>query len=304
MEQDITLQEKIKHGTKEQPINGLHFSITQDPAADSFLVERHWHHYIEILSVSEGIYDIEINLSHDTLQEGDICILNSGDLHQIISDSPKICHDAVLFDPLILDFSYEDEFQTECIQPLLDQMLLLPAIFHKSHPIYPSIKSKVLELSKLTTTKPDRWYYQSKLLILELIFILYENGELIPAKNVRSSSEKRKIRHYKAVISYIEKNYHQPITLQDLSDTIPCNSQYLCRFFKDIAGISPIQYLIRFRLDRACYLLQHTSKPILEIAFDCGFENVSYFIRKFKEVNGSTPREYRLKLSSFEKNKI
>jgi AraC-like DNA-binding protein len=65
--------------------------------------------------------------------------------------------------------------------------------------------------------------------------------------------------------------------------------------FKEIAGVSPIQYLIGLRLKKACDLLEHSSKSVLEIALDCGFENISYFIRKFKEVKGCTPKEYRSK---------
>ena len=104
-----------------------------------------------------------------------------------------------------------------------------------------------------------------------------------------------KINRYKTIVSYIEEHYSDPISLQQIADTIPCNPQYLCRFFKTIAGITPIQYLIQYRIKRASFLLTNTSQPVLEIAMDCGFENFSYFIRKFKEILGCTPKEYREK---------
>lgn len=294
MKQDISLREKVQYGTKKNPITGLHFVTGEGTAyPDYFFVERHWHHYIEILYIVKGSYQFEINLQNYTLNAGDICILNTGDLHQITGDSSNTVHDVVLFDPCILAFSYGDEYQEECIGPLVEQMLLLPSIYRKGSQRNGLIRSKVQELMQTAIEKKDGWYFRSKLLILDMISQIHQAGLMLPTESVQSYEERQKIQHYKAVISYMEENYSHHITLQNLADTIPCNSQYLCRFFKDIAGVSPIQYLINLRLNRACYLLEHTSKSILEVALDCGFDNVSYFIRKFKEARGCTPKEYR-----------
>ena len=83
------------------------------------------------------------------------------------------------------------------------------------------------------------------------------------------------------------------ITLEKLASEIQVNPQYLCHFFKEIAGISPIQYLIRYRVNRAGEALRETTRSILEISLDCGFDNVSYFIRQFRKFTGQTPRQYR-----------
>ena len=139
------------------------------------------------------------------------------------------------------------------------------------------------------------WYMTSKLLILDIISSIYTASLMQSVQNAHAQTNQKKIQNYKSVISYMEHNYNQPITLQDLADTIPCNSQYLCRFFKDIAGVSPIQYLLNYRIQKACILLETTNNPVLDIALDCGFENVSYFIRKFKEIMCCTPKAYRNK---------
>lgn len=294
MKQDNSLREKVQYGTKKNPITGLHFETGEGTAyPDYFFVERHWHHYIEILYIVRGSFRFEINLQNYTLHEGDICILNTGDLHQITGDSSETVHDVVLFDPCILAFSYGDEYQEECIQPLMEQMLMLPSVYYKGSRSNEFIISKVQELMQTATERKTGWYLRSKILILDIISQIYQAGLMLPTESVQSYGERQKIQHYKSVISYMEENYNRHITLQNLADTIPCNSQYLCRFFKDIAGVSPIQYLINLRLNRACYLLEHTTKSILEVALDCGFENVSYFIRKFKEIRGCTPKEYR-----------
>ncbi len=303
---DLELKEKVVHGTKENPITALHFTAGPGtPYPNFFFVERHWHSYVEILLIKRGGYLFEINLENHVLNEGDICILNSEELHQITGQCREAVHEVLLFDPQILGFSYGDEWQEQVIEPFLNHTVVLKNIVHPKDPGYPKIR-KLLEqtLEKAgevtrSRTKADGQsicpYIRCKLLLLELFYQMFRHQLLISADDQRSVSDRRKISRYKTIISYIEAHYQEPVTLQQMADGISCNSQYLCRFFKEIAGVSPIQYLIAYRIERSCSLLTATSRPILEIALDCGFENISYFIRKFKEIKGCTPREYRMK---------
>lgn len=298
MNPDLSLKEKTIHGTKTNPVWALHFTAGEGTYyPDHFFVERHWHHDVEILFIHKGSYLFEINLDNYILNEGDICILNSGELHQITGQCADAVHDAILFDPQILDFSYADEWEEHFIAPFLNQSLICKNILHPMDAGYPEIEIVVRKLMDQALRQDRGWYVKSKLLILELFHLLTGCEMLLPAKDVMSAADSRKIGRYKMIISYIEKHYSDPISLQQLADTIPCNSQYLCRTFREISGISPIQYLISYRLEKACSLLSQTAQPVTEIALDCGFENISYFIRKFKEAKGCTPKEYRRQIA-------
>ena len=114
---------------------------------------------------------------------------------------------------------------------------------------------------------------------------------LIP--HAESGTDARKIGRYKTLVSYMDKHYAEPVSLQQMADIVHCNRQYLCRFFKEIAGVTPIQYMISRRIESACRLLDSTDKSIVDISMECGFDNLSYFIRKFKEKKGCTPGQYR-----------
>lgn len=289
----IDLRENVTHGTKEHPMNAMHFTAgAQAGFPERFFVQRHWHSYIEILFIRKGSFALELNLENDEIKEGDICIINSGELHQLTGQSPCTIHDAFLFDPRILDFSYADEWQERWIRPFLTHSLLLPHILHPSVPGYAQICRLLEKLLSAGIKKQEDWYIQCKILLLQLFAFLSKNGFLLP-NTTQSAADMQKISRYKTIVSYIEEHYQEPVSLQQIADKIPCNHQYLCRFFKEIAGVTPIQYLILYRIERASFLLSNTSQPILEIALDCGFENVSYFIRKFKEIRGCTPKEYR-----------
>lgn len=291
---DLSLKENVTHGTPKNPIHGMYFTTgagTYYP--DGFFVERHWHDYVEILFISKGEYLFEINLENHLLKEGDICILNSGDLHQITGTATDTVHEVVLFDPKILDFSYGDEWEETCIRPYLNRELICRSILHPADPEYPEIRNCIKELMKKALAMDPGWYVSCKLLLLELFDLLTGQELLLPAREAMSTADARKIGRYKAIVSYMEEHFSEPVSLQELADQVSCNSQYLCRSFREIAGMSPIQYLISYRLDRACELLVRTALPVTDIALECGFDNISYFIRKFKSVKGCTPKEYR-----------
>lgn len=294
MQPDFSLREKVIHGTKKNPLTALHFTTGNGTIyPEHFLVERHWHPYMEIIFIRKGSYLFEINLENHILAEGDICILNSGDLHQITGQQQETIHDVIIFDPQILDFSYVDEPEELFIAPLLNHTIVAKNIIRSTDDCYQPFHQKILSLFALALPKERDWYIRCKLLLLDILNELYQNHLLFRAETIRPASDIRKINRYKIIISYIREHYAEPVTLQQLADTIPCNSQYLCRFFKEIAGVSPIQYLISYRLERAEELLLHSQSPIMDIAMDCGFDNISYFIRKFKEVKQCTPNEFR-----------
>ena len=105
--------------------------------------------------------------------------------------------------------------------------------------------------------------------------------------------ESRYSERLEPVISYIKKNYAYEITLGELAAILPMSEGQFSRVFKQTMKLSPIQYLMRYRILQSCKLLQDTEKKIGEIANLSGFNNISYFNRVFLNTIGCTPKEYR-----------
>ncbi len=296
---DLALKEDAVHGTKKNPLMSIHFTTgigTSYP--DGFFVKQHWHPNVEIILIRKGSYSCELDLEAHHLQEGDMVIINSQQLHQLKGQGQDTAHDVLLFNPDILDFSYDDEWQETWIRPFLKQELVFKNIFSPLEPGYAGFRAFFDEILKQSLEKTESWYIRCKLLLLQMFALATENRLLLPADQEHPKAEQRKIEHYKMIIAYMQEHFHEPVSLRRLADVIPCNPQYLCRFFKEISGVSPIQHLIGYRIEQASHLLARTSLPILQIALDCGFENASYFIRKFKEIKGCTPKEFREKAAA------
>ncbi|ANE45523.1 hypothetical protein SY83_03445 [Paenibacillus swuensis] len=92
---------------------------------------------------------------------------------------------------------------------------------------------------------------------------------------------------------YIQEQYHEPLTLKDLARRTFLSPHHLCHRFKEETGISPIQYLIRYRMDVAKQYLTHTDYRMDRIADLVGYQSDTYFQSAFKKWTGFTPGEYR-----------
>ena len=94
-------------------------------------------------------------------------------------------------------------------------------------------------------------------------------------------------------LRYIENNYAHHVNIQVIADYLNIERTYLYRLFKDITGTSPQEYLLDYRIRRACSLLKDTDLPVNDIARSVGYEDPMYFSRLFKQKKKRTPTHYR-----------
>jgi len=80
-----------------------------------------------------------------------------------------------------------------------------------------------------------------------------------------------------------------------MADIAKVSPKYLCSMFKERTHKSPVDYLIYFRVEKAVHFLITTDKSVTEIALECGFDDLSYFIKTFKKLKGVSPGIFRKK---------
>ena len=95
------------------------------------------------------------------------------------------------------------------------------------------------------------------------------------------------------VKEYLNTNYAEKITLDDLSDKFYINKYYLAKSFKERYGVSVNNYLLNVRITKAKELLRFSDKSIEQIGIECGLGQANYFSSKFKEIEGIPPSVYR-----------
>jgi len=95
------------------------------------------------------------------------------------------------------------------------------------------------------------------------------------------------------IFDFVEKNYAGKCNLIALSEGTAYNYVYLSRYFKERTGITFTDYVNRYRINQACYLLKNSERSILNIALECGYESPRSFNRNFLSVMKTTPSDYR-----------
>ena len=100
-------------------------------------------------------------------------------------------------------------------------------------------------------------------------------------------------KYVETIIQFIQLQYAYPITVADMAARVGLNRSYLCKIFKAATGLSPQEYLLNFRIERAKCLLRETDLSISEVAYSCGFRDFPHFSTQFKKRAGRSPGAYR-----------
>jgi AraC family transcriptional regulator len=127
--------------------------------------------------------------------------------------------------------------------------------------------------------------------------------ETLPRKNAQSgvnaeSESKVHDPRIQIVIDFMKANLHRKISLIDSARTVNLSSAHLSRLFTTETGISPGEYVIRLRMEKARQLLKTSLLSIKEIMALTGYGNRGHFVQHFRRYSGLAPSEYRRNLSS------
>ena len=122
------------------------------------------------------------------------------------------------------------------------------------------------------------------LLLEEIRFVV--ESQPVTLKNAEST-------RFETITSFIRENLDRDISLQHLCGLGAVSLSTLRRLFLKSAGVSPYEWILRARMERARYLLRTTSDTVSHIDLQTGFEDPSYFVRLFHKKEGLTPHTFR-----------
>lgn len=117
-----------------------------------------------------------------------------------------------------------------------------------------------------------------------------------PAKHVLSSRSLHYLNKSSAVFRYIFEHYTEEISLADMAQAADLDPRYFCRFFKELTGMRPSDYINKFRIEHAAHRLTLSDEPVYNIAYACGYKDPSYFTRMFSRYQGCSPRTFRKRI--------
>lgn len=284
---DETLRETVCHGSDEYPFKYYNEDIW---LFDFHCIDWHWHSEVEFVFIEKGTAEFLVGSGRYVLTEGTGIFINSQVIHRFEASESVIIPN-IVFSPSLL--SAEDSLiYRKYIQPLLDSSVEC-LIFSPEVPWQKEVLKNLLLVFDVQDTE-SIGEIKTVELLLKIWETVYKNAnisESIPAAKATAHTQAQ----LQIMMQYIHKNYSEHITLADIAQTVSVSKSSALNIFNKYLRISPVSYLINYRLKRAAKLLASTDSSIYSIASNTGFENVGYFCRSFKELFGVTPSEYRKK---------
>lgn len=132
------------------------------------------------------------------------------------------------------------------------------------------------------------------LLILEILADIAESGEYMQVSSEGYVAPvAAETQRWTRINGYILKHFRRPLAANELAQVARMHPSSLGRYVKRTTGMTLTQYINEFRIGHACRLLATDNRPVVEICFECGFQNLSHFNRCFRRSKEASPTEYR-----------
>ncbi len=254
----------------------------------------HSHAFHELVIILNGSGRHVTEYGDYEIMAGDVFLVRGAMIHGY-SGSEHLTLVNILFDPrsLQLPLDYLDDlpgFQALFrVEPRLRRQARFRHRLQLQADSLGEAAAMVARMEHVLQRKPPGYRLEACACLMQLLVFLSRCYFRTPSSSLGGES----LQKFSEALSYIERNYGEPITIARLAKVAGMSPSTLTRTFHRIMGRSPLDHVIRVRIGRARELLQRADLRITEVAFACGFSDSNYFSRQFRKVTGITPRAFR-----------
>ena len=283
---DAEGRELVQHGSALFPIA----CYAEDLA--SYSVAWHWHEEFEYILTIQGPLHVDVNKTRLTLQTGQGIFLNSGALHSVEhAEGTALLHSGV-FQPRLVG-GMDTIFWQKLIRPLLQPGAPAFFLLDEAVPWQKQVLVFLRDAWKEVADEPFDYENRVRYHLSAALRLL--STQCVGGKTKVSEQEQIASERMKRMLRYVEEHYAEELTVEKIAACVALSESACLRSFRQLLGITPIQYVKQFRVEKAAELLRSTRLKTGEIGLECGFSDGSYFIKTFREIKHCTPREYRTK---------
>ncbi len=248
----------------------------------------HWHEEFELTYVVNGNLNLQTSSGVYELKKGDMAFINSNVLH---SAKGSCLLNTFVFHPYFISGGKDTAVYEKYVSPI-EKCSSLPCLVMSDLP-----KDMLKEYRKaFEALRNDSFGYELTVResLGKILLHIYESSrEIIESPRGEKTPDTSRIGE---MLTYIHEKYREEVTIRDLSSAAGLSGREVQRCFSRVIGESPIRYLIRYRLQQSVNLMALSPElTISEIAERSGFPSPAYYTKKFREVYGVTPKEYRVK---------
>ncbi|WP_160683323.1 helix-turn-helix domain-containing protein [Clostridium sp. C2-6-12] len=253
----------------------------------------HYHcDFSELVIVLNGTANHIVNSEEYFIKKGDVFVINGDTSHGYINTyNLKICN--IMYKPEHLhevgnDLKKSSGYQSLfVIEPFLVKKHNFKSKLHLTLSEYEKVKEIIFNIIKEYNDRQQGFQTMIYSHFMALVVFLSRQYNLL------SLETEDNIINIAKAISYMENNFLEQISLNDLANKANLSIRHFNRIFKENYKTSPMNYIINLRIQHACLLLRKSTLKISDIAYESGFDDSNYFSRQFKKTIGLSPKEYR-----------
>ena len=274
------------HGSLEFPCAGYSSHHTEK---SEDIIPWHWHEEIEIVQITNGKMRLKTPASSFLLGEGQMVVINSNILHYAEA-APECTLHSLVFSPALITGGNDSAFANKYILPLLSCRLFTGCQIEYEY------SKRVSNWFNCAFDALENDRHGFEFIVREnlshICFYLYNKFE--SQLKVQSAVLDQDNIRIQKMLSFLHKNFADNLSLREIADAANISERECLRCFKKMLQISPIQYLLKYRvMQGAEMLLVNPARSISEIASYCGFDSPSNFAKMFRRFYNCTPREYK-----------
>ena len=272
-------------------------------------VPWHWHEELEIDVVREGTAVYTIGEDIIKVPAGNAIIIKSNVFHSIKSDDGECTIISIIFSKNILFTDSDSAMSLSYFNPF-SKMHDKAKFINSSDRVGKALFSYIEDIIDYNLNREYGYELLTKSALYQFWYLLVKDmpHKELARKNVaniaKTSADDERI---KDAILFIQENYSDIITLEDIADSIHISKSECCRLFKRTINLTPFEYLTRYRILKACDIMiksQRNDESISYLAGIVGFNSASYFNKLFKEYVGCTPTEFRRQSKTERRDKL
>lgn len=279
-------RELAEHGTALFPMACYRDDLSRQQ------VPWHWHDEWEAAVVEQGTAVLHAGECVYTLGAGEGFFLNASVLHSVLgAESPDCLMRSVVFHPRLVGGELDSVFWQSFVRPVLSNAQLRTVLFTPDVSWQQEALSSINDGWSACVCEPSGYEFQARTALSHLVFLLGEHCP--PQPGPPDPRVLRGEQRVKAMLAYIQTHYADELTVAAVARSAAVSESECMRCFRSVLNTTPVQYIRRLRVQRAAELLKTTGLSVAEIGARCGFREMSYFSKLFRETHGCTPREYR-----------
>lgn len=248
----------------------------------------HWHDSLEINYVKQGEGAYLINGRIYPLQEGDIVLIHSSDLHRAIEQRDLVLQ-VTVFDSALL--AADHRYDSDILAPFREMGIRFENVLDRNHERMDKLRFLLLDMQREYEEQSPSYRSVVRAQLMRFLACV----QRCFSKSSMQSSQV--FRHRQQLVRRVLEAVHaEPAkawTLKDMADSIHLSPSRFSAIFKMMVGMAPLNYCMEIRLGQAVHLLEMTDRKIIDIAAECGFRNLSNFNRVFANHVGKTPSQVR-----------